>query len=189
MKTDLFQFCGHCWVFQICWHIESSALPASSFRIWNSSTGIPSPPLCSPGSWYAQGSVCALQESVSPVLCKFWWLCDGVNGDLFQEGLCYTQVCLPRAPTPVAGHFWPYLCRRHSNTVLAQSLWGLWILVNTRFVWALWASLEGKEFDSKCDFASLCPLLLGLLLFPWMWGIFFWWDPTFSSRRLFSSKL
>ena len=45
MKTDLFQSCGHCWVFQICWHIERSTLTASSFRIWNSSTGIPSPPL------------------------------------------------------------------------------------------------------------------------------------------------
>ena len=22
MKTDLFQCCGHCWAFQICWHIE-----------------------------------------------------------------------------------------------------------------------------------------------------------------------
>ena len=32
-------------VFQICWHIECSTLTASSFRIWNSSTGIPSPPL------------------------------------------------------------------------------------------------------------------------------------------------
>ena len=40
MKTDLFQFCGHCWVFQICWHIECSTFTASSFRIWNSSTGI-----------------------------------------------------------------------------------------------------------------------------------------------------
>ena len=28
--------------------------------------------LLSPGSWCAQGFVCALQESVSPVLCKFW---------------------------------------------------------------------------------------------------------------------
>ena len=27
------------------WHIECNALTASSFRIWNSSTGIPSPPL------------------------------------------------------------------------------------------------------------------------------------------------
>ena len=45
MKTDLFQSCGHCWVFQICWHIECSTFTASSFKIWNSSTGIPSPPL------------------------------------------------------------------------------------------------------------------------------------------------
>ena len=47
MKTDLFQSCGHCWVFQICWHIECSTFTASSLRIWNSSTGIPSPPLVS----------------------------------------------------------------------------------------------------------------------------------------------
>ena len=33
------------WVFQICWHIECSSFTASSCRIWNSSTGIPSPPL------------------------------------------------------------------------------------------------------------------------------------------------
>ena len=45
MKTELFQSCGHCWVFQICWRIECSTFTASSFRIWNSSTGIPSPPL------------------------------------------------------------------------------------------------------------------------------------------------
>ena len=40
MTSDIFQSCGHCWVFQICWHIECSTLIASSFRIWNSSTGI-----------------------------------------------------------------------------------------------------------------------------------------------------
>ena len=45
MKTDLVQSRGHCWVFQICWHIECSTFTAWSFRIWNSSTGIPSPPL------------------------------------------------------------------------------------------------------------------------------------------------
>ena len=45
MKTDLFQSCGHCWVFQICWHIECSTFTAASFKIWNSSTGISSPPL------------------------------------------------------------------------------------------------------------------------------------------------
>jgi len=31
--------------FQTCWHIECSTFTASSFRIWNRSTGIPSPPL------------------------------------------------------------------------------------------------------------------------------------------------
>ena len=45
MKTELLQSCGHCWVFQICWHIECSTFTASSFKIWKSSTGIPSPPL------------------------------------------------------------------------------------------------------------------------------------------------
>ena len=38
MKTDLFQSCGHCCIFQICWYIECSTFTTSSFRIWNSST-------------------------------------------------------------------------------------------------------------------------------------------------------
>ena len=44
-KTDCFQSCAHCWVFQICWHTECSTFTKSYFRIWNSSTGILSPPL------------------------------------------------------------------------------------------------------------------------------------------------
>ena len=40
-----FQSCGHCWVFQICWHIDCNTFTASSFRIWHNSTGIPSPSL------------------------------------------------------------------------------------------------------------------------------------------------
>ena len=42
MKTDLFQ---PLLSFPNCWHIEYSIFTASYFRIWNSSTGIPSPPL------------------------------------------------------------------------------------------------------------------------------------------------
>ena len=68
MKTDLFQSRGHCWCFQICWHIESNTLTASSFRIWDSSTGIPSPPL-------------ALFEWILP---KFTWLCIPGHLDLGQ---------------------------------------------------------------------------------------------------------
>ena len=45
MKTEISQSHGHCLVFQICLHIECSTLTASSFRIWNSSAEIPSPPL------------------------------------------------------------------------------------------------------------------------------------------------
>ena len=40
LRLPLFQSCGHCWIFQICCHIECSSFTASSFRIWNSLTGI-----------------------------------------------------------------------------------------------------------------------------------------------------
>ena len=33
MKTDLVQSCGHCCVFQICWHMECSTFTALPFRI------------------------------------------------------------------------------------------------------------------------------------------------------------
>ena len=45
MKTDLFQSCVYCWVFQICWHIKCSTVTASYFRILNSLARIPSPSL------------------------------------------------------------------------------------------------------------------------------------------------
>ena len=41
-KLNFFQSCGHCWVFQICWHIEHSDL-SIIFRVLSSSAGIPSP--------------------------------------------------------------------------------------------------------------------------------------------------
>ena len=50
--------------------------------------------LLSPGSWYTQGFVCALQESVS-----FWWLCGGVNGNLLQELMPYPGLLHPE-PCP-----------------------------------------------------------------------------------------
>ena len=40
----------------------------------------------------------------------------------------------------------------------------------SRHLWQVWG------FDSKCDFAAPT-ILLGLLLCPLTWGIFFWWDP------------
>ena len=35
-----------------------------------------------------------------PVLCKFWQLYGGVNGDLLQEGLCHMQVCCTQSCCP-----------------------------------------------------------------------------------------
>ena len=54
--------------------------------------------LLSPGSWCIQGSVCALQESVSLVLCEFWRFYGGVHGNLLHDSLCHTQVCCTQSP-------------------------------------------------------------------------------------------
>ena len=67
-------------------------------QVWVVSYGV-----TAPFSW-VWGFVCTLQESVSPVLCKFSWLYSGVNGDLLQEGLCHTQVCCTQGPCG-----WPLL--------------------------------------------------------------------------------
>ena len=48
----------------------------------------------------AHKAVCVLREPVFPGLCKFWWLYDGVNSDLLQEGLCHKQVCCTQSPCP-----------------------------------------------------------------------------------------
>ena len=52
------------------------------------------------GILMTQSFVCVLQESDSPVLCKFWRLYGGVKGDLLQEGLCHAQVCCTQSPCP-----------------------------------------------------------------------------------------
>ena len=44
-QNRVFQSCGYSWAFQICWHTECSTFKASSFRTWNSWTGILTPPL------------------------------------------------------------------------------------------------------------------------------------------------
>ena len=74
-----------------------------------------------------------------------------------------------------------YICNSTSTLQISStlpffclSLWGLWVLVHTRFVWALWASLVGMGFDSTRDF-STPTVLLELLLCPWTWGISSQW--------------
>ena len=59
-------------------------------QVWSVSCGV-----TAPFSWVLVHTRfhLSLQESVSPVLYKFWQLNGGVIGNLFQEGLCHTQVC------------------------------------------------------------------------------------------------
>ena len=127
--------------------------------------------LLSPGSCCVQGFVCALEESVSPVLCKFWRLYGGVNGNLLQEGLCHTQVYCTQSPC---------LCGRplltHTSTGDTQ----------TQF-WLSLCGIPGSQWHKVClsplsisgqygvDSKRACApptILPGLLLCLWTWGIF-----------------
>ena len=63
--------------------------------------------LLSPGSWCAQAFVCALQECVSPVLCKFWWFYGMLTVTSSKRAYAILRSAASRAPAPVAGHCWP----------------------------------------------------------------------------------
>jgi len=129
----------------------------------------------------------ALQESVSPVLCKFWWLYNGVNSDLLQEGLCHTQVCCTQSPCPWSRPLLTHTSTGDTETQFWLSLCGVsgsWCKKGLN----LPSVSGGYGVDSKRDFTPPT-ILLGLLLCPGMWGIFFWWASTFFCQRLFSIKL
>ena len=105
-------------------------LPDTHRQVWTISCGV-----TALFSWVLIHKVLLCPPRVYfPVLCKFWQLYGGVNGNLLQEGLCYTQVCCTQSPCPWQTTDDPYPHRRCSNTVLSQSLWGPWALVRTRFV-------------------------------------------------------
>ena len=126
-------------------------------------------PLLSPWSWCAQASVCALQESVSPVLCKFWRLYGGLMETSSKRACARPRSAAPRAPAPAAGHCWPV----PPQEMLKHS--SVWVSVGSldpgaqKVCWVPWASLVDLGFDSKCDLTP--PSILLWLLCPWTWGI------------------
>ena len=61
----------------------------------------------------------------------------GLMATSFKRAYAIPRSTAPRAPAPQQSTADRYLLRRHSNTVLSQSLWGLWVLVCSRFVSAL----------------------------------------------------
>ena len=89
--------------------------------------------LLSPGSWYTQAFFCALQESVSPGLCKFCWLYGGLNGDL-QEGLCRTQFYCTQSSCLCSSPLLTHTSEGDTQTQSGSVSWDLWVLVCTRFV-------------------------------------------------------
>ena len=59
------------------------------------------------------------------VLCKFWQLYGGVNGDLLQEGLCHTQVCCSQSPRPCGSPLLTRTSTGDAQTQLCLSLCGV----------------------------------------------------------------
>ena len=60
-----------------------------------------------------------------PVLCKFWWLSVGVNGDVLQEGLCHTQVCCTQNPCPCVSPLLTRTSTGDTQTQFCLSLYGV----------------------------------------------------------------
>ena len=90
--------------------------------------------LLSPGSWCTQGSVCALQESISQSCVSSGGSMVGLMATSSKRAYATPRSAAPRAPAPEAGHCWPVPLQetlKPSKAGLAQCLWGL--LVCTRF--------------------------------------------------------
>ena len=78
-------------------HLTHTSTRDTHRQIWSVSCGV-----TAPFSWvrvHKRFCLCP-PRACFPVLCKFWWLDGGVNGDLLQEGLCHTQVCCTQSPCP-----------------------------------------------------------------------------------------
>ena len=125
--------------------------------------------------WYNCSALCGSSA---------WQLYVGAHGDLLQEGYatCYvSQVCCSQSPCPCGRSLLMCASAGDTQTLKGRSgsvSVGSLVLVHTRFCLSPPNVPGGYGFDSKSDF-TLPNILLRLLLCPWMWGIFFWWDLTF----------
>ena len=178
--------------FKIVWILQQATLTHTSTRdSWAlmGKSGSVSWRVTAPFSWvlvHARFCVC-VSQSLFPRYCvTFGGSMVVLMATSSKRAYATCRSVASRAPAPAAGHCWPVslqeTLKHSSGSVFVASL------VRTSFFWALWASLMGMGFDSKCDFVRP-PILLVLLPCPWTWGVFFGWDPTFSFWWLFSSEL
>ena len=105
-------------------HHQSMPLPETPRHSWASpGQSLAGSLVLSSGSWCTQGFVCALQESVSPVLCEFWWLYGRINGAK-KAGI--TPVPLFVCSDCTSGHAGSEVPNQGLNTCLLQ--WRLSVL-------------------------------------------------------------
>ena len=64
-------------------------------------------------------------QSVSPVLCKFWWLYGVLNGDLLQDGLCHAPVYCTQSPCPCSSPLLTHSSAGDPQTQFCLSLCGV----------------------------------------------------------------
>ena len=120
--------------------------------------------LLSPGSWWAQGFVCALQESVSPVLCKFWGLYGGLMVTSSKRAFAIPQVCCTQSPCPWSS---PLLTHTSSGDTQMQ----FWLtLYGVSGFWCAQGMFEPSEHLWR-----VWGLILNMIspLLPSWWGVSF----------------
>ena len=107
--------------------------------------------------------VCAHQDFVPQSCVSSDGSVVGLMATSSRRAYATRRSAAPRAAAPAAGHCWPRPPQEALRHIVSQSLWGLWVLVCTRFVWALWEFLAGMGFDSN-GYVAPPTILLGLLL-------------------------
>ena len=179
MKTDLFQSYGHCWVFQICWHIENSTFTASCFRIWNRLTGLLSPLLALfivmlPKAYWTSHS----RMSGSKWVIKPSWLSASWRSFLYSSPMCSCHLflvssCFCYVPT-ISVLYCAHLCMKCSFDISSflEEISSLSFLLfssvslhcsSKKPFLSLFATLWNSAFS--WIYLSLSPLL-SLLFFP-----------------------
>ena len=111
---------GHCWV-------------VPSQETLTEKSGSVSCGITAPFSWVlVHTNFCLYPPRVYfLVLCKFWQVYGGVNGDLLQEGLCHTQVCCSQSPCPCGR---PLLTRTSTGDTQTQ-FWLSLLMPNSDLSW------------------------------------------------------
>ena len=108
------------------WPTPPLESPGHSWASWGQS--LVGSLLLSPGSWCAQAFVCALWESVSPVLYKSGSSMVGLMVTSSKRAYAIPRSAAPRAPAHAAGHCWPVHLQetfKHSSGSISVGSLGL----------------------------------------------------------------